>query len=59
MTKGNLNPALRALASEWGKQGGRATLKKHGKEHLQAAGKKGAIKRWGRKRKTAIKKDNK
>lgn len=58
MTKKNLHPALRELASEWGKQGGRATLKKYGKEHLQAAGKKGALKRWGRKRKTAITKDN-
>lgn len=53
MTK-KLSPEVRNLASEWGKLGGKTTLRRHGKAHLKAAGKKGAEKRWGRKRKTAV-----
>ncbi len=31
---------------EWGKRGGKATVKKHGKEHMRAIGKRGAQKFW-------------
>lgn len=33
-----------------GAKGGRATMKKYGRDHFSDAGKKGAIKRWGKKK---------
>ena len=36
-------------AQELGKLGGKKTKEKHGKDHFSNAGKKGALKRWGKK----------
>lgn len=33
---------------EWGRRGGRATVAKHGREHMQAIGKRGAASFWKR-----------
>ncbi len=33
---------------EWGRRGGRATVAKHGREHMQTIGKRGAVTFWKR-----------
>lgn len=33
---------------EWGRRGGKATVKKHGREHMRAIGKRGASTFWKR-----------
>ncbi len=46
-----LTDAEREAFALVGRHGGRATVKKHGKGHMAEIGKKGAEKRWGKKKK--------
>lgn len=51
----NLTEAERDAYALVGRHGGRATFKKHGREHMIAIGKQGAQNRWLKKPKNAVK----
>lgn len=42
------NSFQRMKHKEWGRRGGRATVAKHGKEHMRTIGKRGAAAFWKR-----------
>lgn len=44
--------SVKTEASAFGSMGGKANVKKNGKSHMSAIGKKGAKKRWAGKKKT-------